>query len=96
MGFFDRAARQQTQQRPASQNPQGGMFGTSLPDPVSKVNEIERNPAMLSEAGFSIPQGMTDGEQILEHLINTRQVDPALLRNPLVRAAASALSARRH
>lgn len=94
MGFFDRASRQQPQ-RQTPQNPQGGMFGTSLPDPVSKVNDIERNPAMLAEVGWNIPQGMTDGEQILDHLVNTGQVNPALLRNPLVRAAASALSARR-
>ena len=94
MGFFDRAFRQPPQ-RQTPQNQQGGMFGTSLPDPVSKVNEIEHNPAMLAEVGWNIPQGMTDGEQILEHLVNTGQVNPALLRNPLVRAAASALSARR-
>lgn len=93
MGFFDRAPRQQQRQTP--QNPQGGMFGTSLPDPVSKVNEIEHNPSMLAEVGWSIPQGMTVGEQILDHLVNTGQVNPALPRHSLVRAAASALSARR-
>ena len=94
MGFFDRFA--PTRQQAPTQAPrqQGGMFGTALPDPVKKCNELEQNPAGFGEV-WKLPPGMTDGEQILDYLVQTGQVNPALIRNPLVLRAAQMLSAQR-
>lgn len=69
--------------------------GQRLPDPREKVEAIRQDPNVLREGGFSFPQSMTDGNEILNYLIQTNQVNPALLRNPLVMRAASMLSGRR-
>lgn len=88
MGFFSR------QPPPAPQ--QGANAGQSMRNPVSMVNDIEQNPALLSQTNWNIPQGMTDGQQILDHLVNTGQVNPALVQNPLVVGLARKISALRH
>lgn len=79
----------------AMQQPRGDMRGQQLPDPREKVQQISQDPNVLREGGFNFPENMTDGNQILDYLVQTRQVNPALLRNPLVMRAAQALSQRR-
>lgn len=88
MGFFSRPQ--------ASAPQQGQNAGQSLRNPVSMVNDIEQNPALLGQTNWNIPQGMTDGDQILQHLVNTGQVNPALVQNPFVMRLARAISNLRH
>lgn len=71
--------------------PRPDMREQQLPDPRDKVRQIAQDPNVLREGGLNFPEGMTDGNQILDYLVQTRQVNPALLRNPLVRRAAQAL-----
>lgn len=49
-------------------------------DPRQAVSEIKADPSgFLSRAGFSVPAGMTDSGQIIQHLISSGQVrDPRL------------------
>lgn len=50
-------------------------------DPRQAVNEIKADPSgFLSRAGFSVPQGMTDSGQIIQHLIQSGQVSNPRLR----------------
>lgn len=88
MGFFSRPQGSAPQQGPNQ--------GQSLRNPVSMVNDIEQNPALLGQTNWNIPQGMTDGEQIYNHLVNTGQINPALARNPFVLGLARAISSLRH
>ena len=71
--------------------PHPDMCRQQLPDPRDKVRQISQDPNVLREGGLNFPEGMTDGNQILHYLVQTRQVNPALLHNPLVRRAAQAL-----
>ncbi len=88
MGFFSRPQ--------ASAPEQGQNASQSLRNPVNMVNDIEQNPALLGQTNWNIPQGMTDGDQILQHLVNTGQVNPALVQNPFVMGLARAISSLRH
>lgn len=74
------------------EQPGRGMRGQQLPDPRDKVRQISQNPAVLREANFTFPEGMTDGNQILDYLVQTGQVNPALIKNPFVMRAVQALS----
>lgn len=50
-------------------------------DPRQAVNEIKADPSgFLSRAGFSVPAGMTDSGQIIQHLIQSGQVSNPRLR----------------
>lgn len=50
-------------------------------DPRQAVNEIKADPSgFLSRAGFSVPAGMTDSGQIIQHLISSGQVSNPRLR----------------
>lgn len=44
-------------------------------DPRQAVSEIKADPSgFLSRAGFSVPAGMTDSGQIIQHLLSSGQV----------------------
>lgn len=46
--------------------------------PMQMLQQIKQNPAaILSRAGMSIPQGMTDPGQIVQHLVQSGQVPQA-------------------
>lgn len=50
-------------------------------DPRQAVNEIKADPSgFLSRAGFSVPAGMMDSGQIIQHLISSGQVSNPRLR----------------
>ena len=91
MSFLDNLRRAS----PGGMNPPAATPTQRLPDPREKLQEIRNDPNVLRQGGFNFPQNMTDGNEILNYLIQTNQVNPALLRNPLVRRAASMLSGRR-
>jgi hypothetical protein len=92
MSFLDSLRRSPTAGQP---RPGDDPRGRRLPDPREKVRQISQDPGVLREGGFNFPQDMTDGNQILDYLVQTRQVNPMLLRNPLVMRAAQMLSAQR-
>ena len=43
-------------------------------NPMQLIGQLKSNPAMLLSSKFSIPQGMNDPNQIIQHLLNTGQV----------------------
>ena len=44
------------------------------PDLFSMLSQLKQNPAVMLGSRFSIPQGMTDPNEILQHLLTTGQV----------------------
>lgn len=45
------------------------------------MNQLRANPAaMLKQRGFNIPDGMTDPQQIINHLIQTGQINNSRLQ----------------
>ena len=47
-------------------------------NPMQKLQELKQNPAnVLSQAGFSVPSGMTDPMQITQHLLTSGQIPQA-------------------
>ena len=44
-------------------------------NPMQLLSQIKQNPsAILKQAGLSIPQGMNNPQQIIQHLLQTGQV----------------------
>lgn len=43
-------------------------------NPLSMVAQFRQNPLAVLSQKYNIPQGMTDPNQILQHLLNTNQV----------------------
>jgi len=44
-------------------------------NPMQVVSQIQQNPTVfLQQAGFSIPQGMTNPQQMVQHLLQSGQV----------------------
>lgn len=51
-------------------------MGTAPMNPMQAVTQIRQNPAaFLQQAGLSIPQGMTDPQQMVQHLLQSGQVN---------------------
>lgn len=44
---------------------------------IEMVNQIKTNPVSVLSQRFSVPQDLTDPNQIIQHLINTGQVSQA-------------------
>lgn len=45
-------------------------------NPMQAISQIRQNPAaFLQQAGFNIPQGMTDPQQMVQHLLQSGQVN---------------------
>ena len=43
--------------------------------PMQMIQQLQQNPAgMLQRAGLSIPAGMTDPQQMIQHLMQSGQV----------------------
>lgn len=55
--------------------------GTTAPttaptNPIQMLSQLKGNPAqMLKQAGYSIPDGMNNPQQIVNHLLNSGQVN---------------------
>ena len=50
------------------------MFG-NIQDMMNLLQEFKQNPVnALARRNYSVPQGMTDPSQIMQHLLNTGQV----------------------
>lgn len=51
-------------------------YGQQMPqNPTQAIRQMQSDPAgMMQRAGYSIPQGMTDARQIVNHLLQTGQV----------------------
>lgn len=44
-------------------------------NPMQALRQIQQNPAaMLKQRGLTIPDGMTNPQQIVQHLVNSGQV----------------------
>ena len=47
-------------------------------DPRQMMQQLQTNPAaMLKQAGLTIPGGMKDPQQIINHLLQSGQIPPA-------------------
>lgn len=47
--------------------------------PQQIIAQIKHDPtATLAQAGIDIPQGMTDAEQVLNHMLNGNQLKPGV------------------
>lgn len=44
------------------------------PNFMSALNQLKQNPAQILGMKYNIPQGMTNPEEILQHLLTTGQV----------------------
>lgn len=42
--------------------------------PIDMLEQFKQNPLAILGQRYNIPQGMTDPNQILQHLLNTNQV----------------------
>lgn len=61
----------------ASQGPHQGQ--RQLLDPRQKLQELQAHPsATLAQAGFNVPDNLTDAQQILNYLVESNQVSPQL------------------
>lgn len=65
MGLFDQLGQQAPAQ--GAQRPQM--------NPMQMVQQLRQNPsAVLKQAGMSIPAGMSDPQQIINHLLQSGQI----------------------
>lgn len=57
--------------------PQLPQNGVQLPQNIlSMMQNLKSNPvAMLTQAGFNVPQGMNNPNQIINHLMQTGQIN---------------------
>ena len=44
------------------------------PDLMTMLSQLKQNPAAMLSAKYNVPQGMTDPNEILQHLLTTGQV----------------------
>ena len=53
--------------------------GQQMPQtPQAALQQLQQNPqAMIRQAGMSIPDGMTDPQQMVQHLLQSGQVPQA-------------------
>lgn len=58
---------------------------TRRPTPMEMLQQLRQNPsAVLKQAGYNVPENMTNPQQILNHLLQSGQVTNARL-NELMR-----------
>ena len=43
-------------------------------NPLMMLMQLKQNPSAVLASRFNVPQGMTDPNEILQHLLNTNQV----------------------
>lgn len=49
-------------------------------NPMQMLSQLRSNPVgMLKQAGYNIPDGMTNPQQIINHLLNSGQVNNSRL-----------------
>ena len=45
------------------------------PNPMQMLSQLKQNPAdFIAKAGFNVPQGMSNPQQIINHLMQSGQV----------------------
>ena len=50
-------------------------MGNKQINPQQMLNSLRNNPAaLLKQRGYTIPDGMTNPQQIIQHLVNSGQV----------------------
>ena len=50
-------------------------------NPAQMINQLRANPAaMLKQRGLNIPDGMNDPQQIINHLLQTGQINNSRLQ----------------
>ena len=52
-------------------------FGGNMPrmNPMQMLQQLQQNPAqMLRQAGLNVPDNLNDPNQIIQHLMNSKQV----------------------
>ncbi len=56
--------------------------GTPQMTPMQMIQQLRQNPAaMLKQAGMTIPDGMSNPQQIVQHLVQSGQVSNARLQS---------------
>ena len=62
-------------------NPLFGMLGgQQFGGILGMLNQLRQNPlALLQQAGFNVPTGLTDPQQIIQHLTQSGQVNQTQL-----------------
>ena len=51
--------------------------------PIDMLEQFKQNPLAILGQRYNIPQGMTDPNQILQHLLNTNQVSQTQVNNAM-------------
>lgn len=50
------------------------------PNPMQMLNQLKQNPAaVLRQAGFNVPDGMSNPNQIIQHLLTSGQINQGRL-----------------
>lgn len=53
-------------------------------NPMQAMQQLRNNPvAMLRQRGMNVPDGMTDPQQIVQHLVNSGQIPNSRLQQIL-------------
>ena len=55
-------------------NPLYQQLNQQANSPIDMLEQFKQNPLAILGQRYNIPQGMTDPNQILQHLLNTNQV----------------------
>jgi len=56
--------------------------GTPKMNPMQMIQQLRQNPAaMLRQAGMTIPDGMSNPQQIVQHLVQSGQVSNTRLQS---------------
>ena len=56
-------------------------LGNQQMNPMQMLNELRRNPsAVMKQAGYDIPEGMNNPNQIIQHLLTSGQLTQGRLQ----------------
>ena len=57
------------------------LSGQTQMNPLMMVQQLKQNPmAMLQKAGYNVPAGLTNPQQIVNHLLQTGQINTGRLQ----------------
>lgn len=57
-------------------------LGQQQMNPMQMMNQLRSNPsAVLKQRGLNIPDGMTNPQQIVQHLLNSGQISNSRLQS---------------
>lgn len=63
------------------------IMGGRPQNPMAMLAQIKQNPmALLQRAGFSVPQNITNPQDIIQHLMNSGQVSQSQINQAMSKA----------